>query len=79
LQLDNANILKHDTRYLLFYLSKYLDQETAKWPFRPSSQAVTCYYESNHSKVGAIPPQNANLRLAIHYPFYAERQAGKLW
>jgi len=22
-----------------------------KWPFRSSSQAATCYYQSNHSKV----------------------------
>jgi len=27
-------------------LSRYLDQETAKWPFRSSSQAATCYYQS---------------------------------
>jgi len=34
---------------------KVLDQETAKWPFRFSSQAATCYYQSNYSKVEAIP------------------------
>jgi len=34
---------------------KYLDQETAKEPFRSSSQAATCYYQANHSKVEAIP------------------------
>jgi len=28
---------------------------TAKGPFRSSSQAATCYYQSNHSKVEAIP------------------------
>jgi len=33
--------------YLLIYLSRYLDQETAKGP---SSQATTCCYQSNHSK-----------------------------
>jgi len=27
---------------------------TAKWPLRSSSQAATCYYQSNHSKVVAI-------------------------
>jgi len=27
------------------------DQETAKWTFRSSSQAATCYYQFNHSKV----------------------------
>jgi len=31
---------------LPFYLSKYLDQKKAKWPFRFSSQAATCYYQS---------------------------------
>jgi len=34
-------------RYLLIYLSRYLDQETTKWPFRSSSQAATCYYLFN--------------------------------
>jgi len=34
---------------------RYLNQETGKWPFRSSSQAATCYYQSNHSKVEAIP------------------------
>jgi len=37
---------------LLIYLSRFLDQETANWPFRrSSSQAATCYYQSNYSKV----------------------------
>jgi len=40
---------------VLIYLSRYLDQEAAKLPFRSSSQAATCYYRSNHSKVKAIP------------------------
>jgi len=31
-----------------------LGQETAKLLFRSSSQAVTCYYQSNHSKLEAI-------------------------
>jgi len=37
--------------------ARYLYKETAKWPFRFSSQAATCYYryQSNHSKVEAIP------------------------
>jgi len=38
----------------LIYLSRYLDQETPKWPFWSSSQAATCYYQSHHSKVAAI-------------------------
>jgi len=42
------------TWYLLIYLSRYLDQETAKWIFRSSSQTATCYYQSNHSKGEAI-------------------------
>jgi len=36
------------------HLSRYLDQETAKGLFRSSSQAATCYYQFNHSKVEAI-------------------------
>jgi len=32
----------------------YLNQETAKGPFRFSSEAVTCYYESNHAKAEAV-------------------------
>jgi len=39
----------------LIYLSRYLDQETAKEPLRSSNHAVICYYQSNHSKVEAIP------------------------
>jgi len=31
-----------------------VDQETAKKPFWSSSQASTCYYQSNHSKVKVI-------------------------
>jgi len=54
--------------------------------FLVSSQAVTCYYQSNHSKVEAIP-LSALLKdttseladLSSHYPFNAERQAEKLW
>jgi len=42
-------------RLVLIYLSRYLDQETAKGPFRSSSQTSTCYYQSNHSKLEAIP------------------------
>jgi len=34
---------------------RYLDQKIAKRPFRPSSQAATCYYQSNHSKTESIP------------------------
>jgi len=42
--------------YLVFahFLLKYLDQETVKGLFRSSSQAATCYYQSNHSKVETI-------------------------
>jgi len=46
---------KLNVEYLLIYLSEYLDLETVNWPFRSSSQAATCYYQSNHSKVEAIP------------------------
>jgi len=34
---------------------KDLDKKTAKGPFRFSSQVATCYYQSNHTKVEAIP------------------------
>jgi len=45
--------------------------------FRSSSQAVTCYYQSNHSKVEAIIQLNALSKdttnelvgLSSHYPF----------
>jgi len=32
-----------------------LSHATAKGPFRSSSQAATCYYQSNHLKVEAFP------------------------
>jgi len=44
--------LQHDAMVqVLIYLSRFLDQDTAKWPFRSSSQAATCYYQSSQSKV----------------------------
>jgi len=39
---------------VLIYLSRYLDEETVKRPFRSSSQAATCYCRFNHSKVEQI-------------------------
>jgi len=51
--LKKLNLTLTGTWYVLIYLSRYFDQETTKWPFRPSSQAATCYYQSNHSKVEA--------------------------
>jgi len=69
-------------KYLFIYLSRHLDQETAKRSFRSLSQAATCYYQyqSNHSKVGAIPLSALHkdttselARLSSHYPFNAER------
>jgi len=47
---------------LLVCLPSCLSQETEKWPFRSSSQAATCYYQS----------------ISILYLFNAEHQAGKL-
>jgi len=44
--------------YLLIYLSRYFEQETAKGYFRSLSQAVTCNYHSNHSEtipLNALP------------------------
>jgi len=60
-----------------------LDQETAKGPFRSSGQAATCYYQSNHSKVEAIPlsalPKDTTSRpISTLTLLNAERQAGKL-
>jgi len=72
---------------LLIYLSRYLEQETAKGSFRPLGKAATCYYQSNYSKVEAIPlsalPEGQNKRtcepIITVSLFIAERQAGKLW
>jgi len=42
---------------LLIYLSSFLGQETAKRPFRSSSQAATCYYTILTTKgMGTISP-----------------------
>jgi len=63
---------------VLIYLSRYLDQETAKWPLRFSSQVTICYY---YSKVKAIP-LSLNKRtcrpisILMLSLFNAERQAG---
>jgi len=58
--------------------------------FSTSSQATICYYQSNYSKVEAIPlsalPKDTTSELAgmpaylhtLHYPFNPERQARKL-
>jgi len=69
------------TWYVLIYLSKYLDQETAKRPLR----LFVCYYLSNHSKVEVIQlrasPKDTTSELVClssHYLFNAERQAEKL-
>jgi len=48
---------------------KIFDQETAKGPLLSSSQAATCYYQSNHSKVEAIPLSSLPTSLSPHYPF----------
>jgi len=67
-------------------LLRYIDQETANGRFRFSSQAATCYYQSNHSKVEAshkVPAQGHNKRtcrpIFTLSLFYAERQARKQW
>jgi len=39
----------------LFVKVPYLDQKTAKESLRSSSQAATCYYQFNHSKVRSNP------------------------
>jgi len=43
------------SKHYFFYFSRYLDKETANRPFQSSSQAATCYYQSNHSKVETFP------------------------
>jgi len=53
------------------YLSRYLDLETAKC----SSQAATCYYQSNHSLVEAIslsalPKQQVSFGTASIFDFW---------
>jgi len=55
----------------------YLGHKTAKGPFRSSSQAATCYYQSNHSKIEAIPssalPKDTTSEiasLALQHPFF---------
>jgi len=67
------------------YLSRNLDQETAKGLFRSSSKAATCCYQSNHSKVDIIPlsalskSTTSELAAYLHTRlFNAECQAGKL-
>jgi len=64
------------------FFKVYLDQETVKWPFRSWSQAATCYYQSNHLKLEAIPlsalPKDTTSELAdllsSHYPWGRSRQ-----
>jgi len=70
---------------MLIYLSRYLDQEIAKGPFRSSSQAANCDYQSIYTKVEAITlsalPKDRTSELAGVFHtilFYAERQAGEL-
>jgi len=71
-------IMGSQTAYIYKGLSepRYLYQETAKGPFWFSSQASTCYYQSNQSKVEAILfsalPKDAPSKfadLSSHYPF----------
>jgi len=59
--------------YLFVKVPRLGDSEGA---FRSSNQAATCYYQSNHSKVEAIPlsalPKDTTSELAglfSHYPF----------
>jgi len=61
---------------LLVFLPSYLGHETTKCPLRSSSQAATWYYQSNHSKIEAIPlnalPKDATSELSglsSHQPY----------
>jgi len=47
--------MKDNTWYLLIYLSSIPRPGDTKNPFQSSNQATTFYYQSNHSKVEAIP------------------------
>jgi len=51
-----------------FEMFTLLCWDTAKGPFRSSSQAATCYYQSNRSKVKVIPlsalPKDTTIELA---------------
>jgi len=40
--------------YVLFYLSRYLNQETVKGPFRSSSPAATCYLSNNLKEISVL-------------------------
>jgi len=71
--------------YLLIYLSSISRPGDSGVTFRFSSQAATCYYQSNLSKVEATPlsalPKDTTSELASLSSlstFNAERQAGKL-
>jgi len=55
----------------------------AKGPLRSSRQAAACYYQSNYSKLEAIPLSTLSKDTTIElgglssrYPFNAEHQAG---
>jgi len=54
-------------QFCSFNLPSCLSQETAKEPQWFSSQAATCYYQSNYSNVEAIPlralPKDRNKRI----------------
>jgi len=65
------------TKYIRFRYS-FIRQGTSTrrqrmWPFRSSSQAATCYYQFNHSKVEAIPvsalPKDTTSELAGLSPY----------
>jgi len=53
-----STVVSHGIWYVLIYLLRQLDQEKANLPFWSSSQAATCYYQSNHSKVEAALPKD---------------------
>jgi len=42
-------------KYRYSFICQGTSTRRAKWPFRSSIQTATCYYQSNHSKVEAIP------------------------
>jgi len=79
-------LIKKKHVYVMFahLFVKYFGKETTKWPLQSSNQAATCYYQSSHPKVEAIPVSSLTkstkselARLSSHYHFlmfHAERQ-----
>jgi len=60
----------------LLILARYIDQKTAKGPFRSSSQAATCYYQSNHVKCLAQGHKKRTSRHIFTFPLMLKVKQG---